>query len=135
MISGARELMTPGAWQKQGWTYQLAKPADVPEPHFRERRRMSLEQLRLALLQYAALNHGQYPAQRDAITANWNVPAHPGFEFLYQAGQQPSTAGELLVYEPEIGDDERLVLLTNGMIGSMRTPEISAAVQRGSPHE
>ncbi len=23
MISGARELMTPGAWRKQGWTYQL----------------------------------------------------------------------------------------------------------------
>ncbi len=23
MISGARELMTPGAWRKSGWTYQL----------------------------------------------------------------------------------------------------------------
>ena len=29
MISGARELMTPGAWKKQGFTYQLK---DVPEP-------------------------------------------------------------------------------------------------------
>jgi hypothetical protein len=30
MISGARELMTPGAWKKQGWTYKLAEssPAD-----------------------------------------------------------------------------------------------------------
>jgi hypothetical protein len=27
MISGARELMTPGAWRKQGWTYRLAEPA------------------------------------------------------------------------------------------------------------
>ena len=26
MISGARELMTPGAWRKQGWTYQLDEP-------------------------------------------------------------------------------------------------------------
>lgn len=26
MISGARELMTPGAWQKKGWTYELAEP-------------------------------------------------------------------------------------------------------------
>jgi hypothetical protein len=26
MISGARELMTPGAWRKQGWTYRLAEP-------------------------------------------------------------------------------------------------------------
>lgn len=24
MISGARELMTPGAWEKQGATYRLA---------------------------------------------------------------------------------------------------------------
>ena len=27
MISGARELMTPGAWRKQGWTYRLTEPA------------------------------------------------------------------------------------------------------------
>ena len=27
MISGARELMTPGAWQRQGSTYRLARPA------------------------------------------------------------------------------------------------------------
>jgi uncharacterized membrane protein len=26
MISGARELMTPGAWQKQGATYKLKEP-------------------------------------------------------------------------------------------------------------
>lgn len=26
MISGARELMTPGAWEKDGVTYKLAKP-------------------------------------------------------------------------------------------------------------
>jgi hypothetical protein len=27
MISGARELMTPGAWKKNGLTYELAQPA------------------------------------------------------------------------------------------------------------
>lgn len=26
MISGARELMTPGAWRKMGWTYTLRQP-------------------------------------------------------------------------------------------------------------
>jgi hypothetical protein len=26
MISGARELLTPGAWEKDGATYKLAKP-------------------------------------------------------------------------------------------------------------
>jgi hypothetical protein len=29
MISGARELMTPGAWKKNGLTYQLAEPAEA----------------------------------------------------------------------------------------------------------
>lgn len=32
MISGARELMTPGAWKKNGLTYQLAEPATPPPP-------------------------------------------------------------------------------------------------------
>jgi hypothetical protein len=26
MIAGARELLTPGAWQKQGQTYRLSEP-------------------------------------------------------------------------------------------------------------
>jgi hypothetical protein len=29
MISGARELMTPGAWEKQGATYRLKPPGDL----------------------------------------------------------------------------------------------------------
>ncbi len=32
MISGARELMTPGAWKKNGLTYQLAEPASPQVP-------------------------------------------------------------------------------------------------------
>lgn len=32
MISGARELMTPGAWRKKGLTYELVEPADQA-PH------------------------------------------------------------------------------------------------------
>jgi len=31
MISGARELMTPGAWKKNGTTYQLAEPVHQAE--------------------------------------------------------------------------------------------------------
>lgn len=30
MISGARELMTPGAWRKSGLTYTLADPETAP---------------------------------------------------------------------------------------------------------
>jgi hypothetical protein len=31
MISGARELMTPGAWRKSGLTYTLAEPDGLPD--------------------------------------------------------------------------------------------------------
>jgi hypothetical protein len=40
------------------------------------------------------------------------------------AHQTPDDAGHLLVFEPELEGDERLVLLTNGMVGTMRTSEI-----------
>src|SRR5262245_43624975 len=35
MISGARELMTPGAWEKQGATYRLKGPPDELAPEER----------------------------------------------------------------------------------------------------
>ncbi len=37
MISGARELMTPGAWEKQGFTYKLTDQASSPLPSTAER--------------------------------------------------------------------------------------------------
>src|SRR5206468_1591007 len=55
MISGARELMTPGAWKKQGFTYRLADdgpPAAEPSPE--AVRRQHLERLRTALWHFAA---------------------------------------------------------------------------------
>ena len=124
MISGARELMTPGAWKKQGWTYRLEQHSPS-EPHFRIQRRERLEALRLTLLQYAVTHSGQYPASKTDVNESWAIPAHPGFEFAYQPGQ---TSSHVLVYEPELGDPERFVLLASGMIGSMRTPELDAAL-------
>lgn len=129
MISGARELMTPGAWRKQGWTYKLETPTASTEPHFRSLRKAALEQLRLGLWQYAALNNGHFPDQPTDIETSWKIPAHPGFDFLYRPGLQAQTAGEVLVFEPEVGDEDRFVLLTNGMIGSMRTAVLETALR------
>lgn len=129
MISGARELMTPGAWRKNGWTYQLATAAPPADPHQRELRKERLGALRLALWKYAATHAGQFPAQPTEIPEPWAVPAHPGFEFVYRPGQSATAeAGGILVFEPEVGDAERFVLLTNGLIGAMPTPELEAAL-------
>lgn len=137
MISGARELMTPGAWRKQGWTYRL-DPSLAPEPHSRLQRRERLEALRLALLQHAATHGGTFPANANEIGESWAVPTHPGFEFLYRPGQTAShQSADILVLEPEVGDSERFVLLVNGMIVTMRTQELDAALSHAgtSPQE
>lgn len=130
MISGARELMTPGAWRKSGWTYQLAdKKVGSQEPHFRNLRREKLESLRLALLRHAATHGGDFPSQPAELDESWAIPAHPGFDFLYRPGLRADGDGaQILAFEPEIGDDERFVLLANGMIGTMRTAELEAAL-------
>ncbi|HUQ69692.1 MAG TPA: hypothetical protein VM165_09225 [Planctomycetaceae bacterium] len=130
MISGARELMTPGAWRKSGWTYRLEEDARrSSEPHFRNERRQRLEALRLALLKFAVTHSGDYPAQPSDLEESWAIPAHPGFEFLYRPGMRADdNAARVLVFEPEVGGEERFVLLTSGLIGSMRTPELEAAL-------
>src|SRR5262249_34834561 len=70
MISGARELMTPGAWKKVGYTYRLAeeKPAAAERPHEAERRQ-AMERLRIALWTYARGHEGRFPPAdvREAI--------------------------------------------------------------------
>ena len=131
MISGARELMTPGAWKKQGWTYKLANPAAEatgPKTNLEERRQ-ALQKLRLALLQYAAAHEGKFPSAEDPALEPelWNIPGWPGLKFFYVAGERGGSTGRLLVYEPELDSEERQVLLTTGLIGTMRTPEIRAA--------
>lgn len=123
MISGARELMTPGAWKKQGWTYALAdaKPVDLSQL-----RRQGLEKLRFALWQYAATHAGSFPAEGDEAVDQelWQIPGWAGLRYLYVANQSVDQAGRLLVFEPALSDDERFVLLSNGVLGFMRTAEI-----------
>src|SRR5438132_4493547 len=64
MISGARELMTPGAWEKVGVTYKLAAKPDeslaaaAPDAE----RRAKLLRLREALWAYATTHGGKLPA-------------------------------------------------------------------------
>jgi hypothetical protein len=139
MISGARELMTPGAWRKQGWTYTLANARPDETMSRREARQRGLEQLRTALWQHAATHDGKFPeADEPSIeTALWDVPGCPGLKFLAAPDCQAESIGRLFVFEPDAEGDERLVLLTNGFIGTMRTAEIkqSLAERRAEPSE
>lgn len=62
MISGARELMTPGAWAKQGITYKLQTPERDPKPWLDTARKRWLETLGTALREYAVKHEGKLPA-------------------------------------------------------------------------
>ncbi|HTU20636.1 MAG TPA: hypothetical protein VMG10_21425 [Gemmataceae bacterium] len=132
MISGARELMTPGAWQKQGFTYKLtsqSNPAAEPTP--RELRRQRLEQLRTALWHFAATHKGRFPSESEKplIPAElWTVPEAGGMHYLYVPGQSASETAGLLVYEPEL-DAERFVLQTNGDIIILGSSQIESLRQ------
>ncbi len=134
MISGARELMTPGAWKKQGWTYTLNHSGAGDSSEKSRLKREQLEELRTELWRYAATHQGELPTPADSQISSelWKIPTSPGLEFRAIAGCKAEEAGRLFVYEPDTDGDERLVLLTNGVIGTMDSSEIEQAL---STHE
>jgi hypothetical protein len=131
MISGTRELITPGAWRKQGWTYQLADQTSSKMSDL-DGRRAALFKLRAALVQHAESHEGRFPAGDDpAIPADlWSIPGHPGLRFLAVPERVKEEAGRLVVFEPALDGGERLVLLTNGVVGTMTGDEIRRAIGR-----
>ncbi|WP_169977223.1 hypothetical protein [Tautonia rosea] len=133
MISGARELMTPGAWEKQGLTYTIVEesPTEVsPDPLLEERRR-ALDRLRIALWTYARSHDGRFPSPDD-LTAipdeAWQVPDPCGMRYLYVPGQIADEGHKPLVYEPELFDLDCLVLQTDGRIVVMTSDAIDHAL-------
>jgi len=121
MISGARELLTPGAWSRQGSHY---RPNDIGNA---EQRQQSLEALRSALLQYAHNHDGRFPPH-DYITEiparSWEAPDSTGTRYIYFAGLSLNETNGLLVCEPRHFGDERLVLFADGKIQKLKTAEI-----------
>ncbi len=121
MISGARELMTPGAWEKQGSTYRLTKGADesaATDVLRDQKRREQLEKLRGALWAYAVQHQGEFPAARSdpAVPADlWKLPDPSGVQYLYVGGKLDGKQTPV-AFEPEIYGNERMVLFSNGEI-------------------
>jgi hypothetical protein len=117
MISGARELMTPGAWKKQGATYTLAQP---PQPSAALDQKQRLETLKTALMRYASTHDNRFP-MHDFIPeiheTLWQAEGS-GKRFVYVGGKSTESPAKPLVYEPQSSDGERarLVLFTNGDI-------------------
>jgi hypothetical protein len=121
-----------GAWRKQGWTYKLtdSQPISGVENNLDERRK-ALEGLKTSLWQYAATHEGRFPRADDPEinAALWKLPGWPGLSFQIMPDRAADNVGRLLVFEPEVDSDERLIVLTNGVIGTMTADQIRAALE------
>lgn len=129
MISGARELMTPGAWKKDGATYALAnKPADEAALL----RRAKLERLWRALDAYAKEHDGRFPPHefvKNIPPEHWLANAD-GSRFIYFAGLENKKLidPQILAYEPGTLNTERWVLHTDGTVLQLPLSEIQKRV-------
>lgn len=136
MISGARELMTPGAWEKNGATYKLKESPQVSPEDSRSKltaeRSSGIERLRLALLMHAAKHEGRFPSadDTDAIERElWELPRRAGMRYLYAPGATVTTPSSVVVYEPAVYDDRQLVLMADGRIERMSAERLQRALR------
>jgi hypothetical protein len=127
MISGARELLTPGAWEPNGKTYKLASSTatapNAPMVSAEDARRHKLEELRDALWNYAQAHGGKFPPDQSdpwIPQERWQTTDSSGMLYLYVGGQAAGQGRQVLAYEPGIFGGDRLVLLTDGAIKSIK---------------
>ncbi|QOV90081.1 hypothetical protein [Humisphaera borealis] len=131
MISGARELMTPGAWEKKPTGgYRLADaPAGAagaePSADTEAKRRYRLERLYKGIEEYRSAHAGKYPPHDfvpEIPEAVWESP-HPSRQRYVYARQPQGGASprpdSLLASEPSCYGTQRLILLASGKIESV----------------
>lgn len=125
MISGARELLTPEAWRKQGHGYKLSQ---APEA---ETRRRNLEYLAAALKDYAQKNGGQFPPHdyvREIPAKLWEADA-AGTHFVYLPNLGTNSAQIPVAWEPQHFGDARLTLFGDGSIRTLSRDELEKALR------
>ncbi len=121
MIAGARELLTPGAWYRQGSHY---RPNDAGNPELRQQ---NLQALRASLMQYAQAHNGQFPPHDyvpEIPLRLWEAPDSTGTRYIYFAGLTLSQSNSVVVCEPQNFGDERLVLFADGSIKPLKTENL-----------
>jgi hypothetical protein len=115
MISGARELLTPGAWEKQGIGYRLREGEDSNET--KDQRRQRIDKLRDLIWAHAEKSQGQPPlgpfTGEVPLTA-WRLA--DGNFYAYLKPETIGTGHEILAYEPASAGPRRFILFTDGSI-------------------
>ena len=121
MISGARELLTPDVWRRQGNAYYVNESAAEPM------RRQSIEALRASLNDYARDHAGRFP-QHDFISEIpekiWQSPDRKGTRYIYIGGGSVAGGANLIAYEPAHFGEQRFALFANGEIRTMSSADL-----------
>jgi hypothetical protein len=115
MISGARELLTPGAWEKQGVGYRTREGGVAYLS--KEDRRGALRELQAAIWAYAREHEGKPPPGPlvEGLTPElWRFRG--GGLYCLMPEVRPGGGREVLVYEPSTAGGRRFVLLADGNI-------------------
>ena len=115
MISGARELLTPGVWEKQGVGYRVRENGVVPLT--KEARRDALREIQEAIWAYAKTHDGNAPASPFVAGIEptlWRFQG--GGLYSLMPGCRPGVGRDVMVYEPSTAGGRRFVLLADGSI-------------------
>jgi hypothetical protein len=115
MISGARELLTPGAWEKQGKGYRLREEEVVAMS--KSERRDALAELKDAIWDYAKANEGKMPSGPFSGVLEQELwEFGDGGMYALVADVKVGEGRGVLVYEPASAGARRYVLLADGSI-------------------
>ncbi|WP_372371414.1 hypothetical protein [Candidatus Uabimicrobium sp. HlEnr_7] len=128
MISGARELMTPGAWVSQGATYRLKSSiSDITQ------RKVHIEALSTALVEYAKKHENTFPLNNysNAISQDlWKMPGNKE-RYHYITGVLLDQEKKwILLYEPATVGSRRYVMFSDGSIKRLLIREIEQILRQ-----
>jgi hypothetical protein len=123
MISGARELMTPGAWQPNGATYKLRDKVSATTDHSSEQeiaaRRLRLKRLAASLMTFADEHGGRFPTQAEFEELPNDIrrfAGASGLHFAYVPHLDRQGEPRMLAFEPVSYGSLPLALFTDGAI-------------------
>ena len=129
MISGARELLTPGAWEKQGTGYRLR--GEERAVLTKDERRKALSVLKEAIWNFAKSSGGKAPSgpfSGEVAAELWNFG--DGGLYALVPGVKPGGGREVLVYEPSMAGGRRFVLLADGSIEDRAEGDLKRELDR-----
>lgn len=131
MISGARELLTPGAWERSGVLYKIREPEQNPKPWLDAARRGSLDRLRAALWKYSGQHGGAFPADSSEETIPgeaWLSIDPNGLPLVYLPGAKQDVGANVIAYEPGTFGASRFALLSNGEVIQTAASELKVRI-------